>query len=160
MRTRWPRAGGVEAGLRAMRQKTNEAIQTHSAVRDFLMPILKQKTILAPRLKEADEVRIAHLGELIVLARTSVSRERATRTIEDVPDPEGNTRFPQQLAQIGRGWAVLMVSDVVTEEAMKLIFRVGFDCIPPRKCEVLRALIEEQEPVYPGRATFSGGACN
>jgi hypothetical protein len=142
VRTRWPRAGGVEAALCAMHQKTTMAIAMREVVHDFLSPVLNEKTVLAPQMKEADELRLANLGEFIVLARAFVSRERATHEIEDAPDPEGNTRFPQQLAQIGRGWAVLIGSGVVTEEGMKLIFRVGFDCIPPRRCEVLRALME------------------
>jgi hypothetical protein len=150
VRTRWPRAGGLEAGLRAIRQKMCEADQTHSVVKDFLSPVLSQKTILAPRIKEEDEVRISHLGELIVLGRAFVSRERSNHDIEDVPDPEGNTRFPQQLAQIGRGWAALMGSEEVMEEGMRLITRVGFDCIPPRKCEVLRALMQGENPYAVG----------
>jgi len=146
VRTRWPRAGGIEAALRAMRQKTNEAMKTKTAVQDFLRPVLDQKTIPTPRLKQEDEVRIAHLGELVVRARTSVSRERSTHEIEDAPDPEGNTRFPQQIAQIGRGWAALMGMDVVTPEGMRLVFRVGFDCIPPIRAAVLRTLIKGNSP--------------
>jgi hypothetical protein len=140
VRTRWPRAGGVDAALRAMRQRTEEAEQTKAAVHTLLSPLMEAKSISAPRMKEQDEIRLAHLGELIVLGRAYVSRERYTHDIEDAPDPEGNTRFPQQLAQIGRGWAALMGDDEVSEEGMKLIARVGFDCIPPRRGEVLKAL--------------------
>ena len=131
VRTRWPRAGGVDAALRAMRQRTEEAEQTKAAVHTLLSPLMEAKSISAPRMKEQDEIRLAHLGELIVLGRAYVSRERYTHDIEDAPDPEGNTRFPQQLAQIGRGWAALMGDDEVSEEGMKLIARVGFDCTEP-----------------------------
>jgi len=146
VRTRWPRAGGIETGLRALRQKTDEAGQTREAVHNFLGPVLRTKSIPAPQIREEDEVRIANLGELIVLGRACVNRERYTHDIEDAPDPEGNTRFPQQIAQIGRGWAALMGEDVVSEEGMKLIARVGFDCIPPRRGEVLKALMRGQSP--------------
>jgi len=129
-----------------MRQKRNVAVDMRDVVRDFLSPILEQKSVRAPRMEEEDETRVAHLGELIVRARAHVSRERVCHEIEDAPDPEGNTRFPQQLAQIGRGWAALVGSDVVTEEGMSLIFRVGLDSIPPRKCDVLRALMHEKSP--------------
>lgn len=146
VRTRWPRAGGVDAALRAMRQRTEEAEQTKAAVHNLLTPVMKAKSIPAPRMKEQDEIRLAHLGELIVLGRAFVSRERYTHDIEDAPDPEGNTRFPQQLAQIGRGWAALMGDDAVLDEGLKLIARVGFDCIPPRRGEVLKALIRGKNP--------------
>jgi hypothetical protein len=146
IRTRWPRAGGVDAALRAMRQKTEEAEQTKAAVHNLLTPVMEAKSIPAPRMKEQDEIRLAHLGELIVLGRAFVSRERYTHDIEDAPDPEGNTRFPQQLAQIGRGWAALMGDDAVSDEGLKLIARVGFDCIPPRRGEVLKALIRGKNP--------------
>jgi hypothetical protein len=146
IRTRWPRAGGVDAALRAMRQRTEEAEQTKAAVHNLLTPVMEAKSIPAPRMKEQDEIRLAHLGELIVLGRAFVSRERYTHDIEDAPDPEGNTRFPQQLAQIGRGWAALMGDDAVSDEGLKLIARVGFDCIPPRRGEVLKALIRGKNP--------------
>jgi hypothetical protein len=146
VRTRWPRAGGVETALCAMRQETSAVTAVRSVVHAFLLPLLQQETIPAPRMVAADEVRVANLGEFIVRGRAFVSRERATHEIEDSPDPEGNTRFPQQLAQIGRGWAALMGSEVVHEAGMQLIFRVAFDCIPPRRCDVLQALMEGKSP--------------
>jgi hypothetical protein len=146
IRTRWPRAGGVEAALCAMRQKTSGATVLRAAVHQFLLPILGEKPVPAPRIEEVDLLRIANLGEFVVLARAPAKRERATHELEDMPDPEGNTRFPQQLAQVGRGWAILMGSEVVTEAGMRLIFRVAFDSIPPRRCYVLRALMEGKSP--------------
>jgi hypothetical protein len=142
VRTRWPRAGGIEAALSAMRQKTDGALALRSVVHELLLPVLKVTTISAPRIEEADLIRIANLGELVVRARTPTKRDRVNRELEDMPDPEGNTRFPQQLAQIGRGWAALMESRVVTEDAMTLISRVAFDSIPPRRRDVLRALMD------------------
>jgi hypothetical protein len=147
IRTRWPRAGGPEAAMVAMRQKTSAAVALRSVVHEFLSPILEEKAIPAPQIEEADMLRIANLGEFVVLARTPTKRERgASRELEEMPDPEGNTRFPQQLAQIGRGWAALMGSEVATETEMQLIFRVAFDCIPPRRCDVLRALMQGKSP--------------
>ena len=133
MRTRWPRAGGIEAGLRAMRQKTDVPTALRSVVRDLLLPILTQKSILPPQMAEANELCLANLGELVARARAYVPRERDSHEITDAPEPEGNTRLPQQLAQIGRGWAVLEGSSIVTEAGMQLIRRVAFDCIPPIK---------------------------
>ena len=39
-----------------------------------------------------------------------------------------------------------MGDHAVTEEGMKLIARIGFDCIPPRRGEVLKALIRGKNP--------------
>ncbi len=149
IRTRWPRAGGPEAAMAAMRQKTSAAVAVRSKVHEFLLPILREKTIPAPRIEEKDLLRIANLGEFVVLARTPTKRERATHELEDLPDPEGNTRFPQQLAQIGRGWTALMGREAMTEEAMQLIFRVAFDSIPPSRYQVLRSLMRGESPYAP-----------
>ena len=117
------------------------------AVPRLLRPVMEAKSILAPLMKEEDELRIAHLRDLIVLgADLCQSRTLHARYPRRTRDPEGNTRFPQQLAQIGRGWAALMGDDAVTEEGMKLIARVGLDCIPPRRGEVLKALMRGKNP--------------
>jgi hypothetical protein len=146
IRIRWPRAGGVEAGLRAMRQQTSAATGIRSAVHDFLLPVLSQATIPAPRIGDANEVRLANLGELIARARAYVPRTREYHEIIDEPETEGNTRLPQQLAQIGRGWAALEGSETVTEAGMELICRVAFDCMPPLRHAVLKALVRRENP--------------
>ena len=46
VRTRWPRAGGIDAALRAMRQKTNEAELIKVAVHSLLRPVMEAKSIL------------------------------------------------------------------------------------------------------------------
>jgi hypothetical protein len=155
VRTRWPRAGGVSAGLRAMRQQASVATELRAAVRDLLLPILSpkpcgelgpQKAVPAPKIDPAQESQIAHLGEFVALARAQVSRTREQHEVDSEPAPEGNTRLPQQLAQIGRGWAVIEGSDQVTEAGMQLIRRAAFDCIPPVRCAALQAFIHGRSP--------------
>lgn len=146
VRARWPRAGGVAAGLRAMRQQASVAIELRAAVRDLLWPILSQKAVPAPEIDPAFEDCTAHLGELVALARAQVSRTREQHELDSEPAPEGNTRLPQQLAQIGRGWAVIEGSSSVTEAGMQLVRRAASDCIPPARCAVLRAFIAGRSP--------------
>lgn len=146
VRVRWPRAGGVSAGLRAMRQQSSVATQLRAAVRDLLWPILSQKAVPAPDIDPLFEDSVAHLGELVALARAQVSRTREQHELEAEPSPEGNTRLPQQLAQIGRGWAVVERSPRVTGAGMRLIRRAAFDCIPPARCAALQAFITGRSP--------------
>ncbi len=146
VRVRWPRAGGVSVGLRALRQQSSVATQLRAAVRDVLWPILSQKAIAAPEIAPVFESSVAHLGEFVALARAHVSRTRERHDLDAEPAPEGNTRLPQQLAQIGRGWAVVERSARVTEEGMRLIRRAAFDCIPPLRRAALQCLIAGRSP--------------
>ena len=146
VRVRWPRAGGVSTGLRAMRQQSSVATELRAAVHDLLWPILPQEAVPAPEMDSVFEGGVAHLGELVALARAQVSRTRERHELDAEPAPEGNTRLPQQLAQIGRGWAVIERSPRVTEAGMRLIRRAAFDCIPPSRCAALRALIDGRSP--------------
>jgi hypothetical protein len=146
VRVRWPRAGGILAGLRAMRQESSLAIQLRAAVRNLLLPILSQRTIAAPEITRAFEDSLAHLGELVALARAQVSRTRERHDIDSEPEPEGNTRLPQQLAQIGRGWALIEGSAEVTEAGMRIIRRAALDCIPPVRRAALQAFTAGRSP--------------
>jgi hypothetical protein len=152
LRTRWPRAGGIKTGLRAIRQKENAAKELRSAIHKFLLPILSEERLQAPTFSETNEIAMAHLSEFAVLARAHVPRERATHAMDDAPQPEGNTRLAQQLAQIARGWALLEGSDLATGESMRLVRRAALDCIPPVRKAILTALIEEKNPYTVGLA--------
>lgn len=79
--------------------------------------------------------RTGNLTELVCFARTYVNRVR------EEPDgevyPESNTRLPQQLCQMARGWAALMGKAAVDEEEERLVRRVAFDCVPPARKAVI-----------------------
>jgi len=145
---RWPRAGGVEAGIKAMRQREFAARDLRSAVHTFLLPILrcgtghflKQAPLRSPSFPAEFEVRVAYLGEFVALARAHVPRSRSDHEPVASPSPEGNTRLPQELAQIGRGAAVLAGRTQVIEGDLALVARAALDCIPADRSIVLRAL--------------------
>jgi hypothetical protein len=153
VQVRWPRAGGVEAGLKAMRQRRNAARDLRSAIHEFLLPILRQPFIPSPVFPPEYEVRVAHLGEFVALARAHVPRSRNNHEPVAPPSPEGNTRLPQELAQIGRGAAVLAGRKKVSEEDFRLVSRAAFDCIPEARMRVIRALRDGVSPHSTGLAS-------
>jgi len=97
---------------------------------------------------------VAHLGEFVALARAHVQRARYNHEPIAPPSPEGNTRLPQELAQIGRGSAVLAGRTSVGEDDFALVSRAALDCIPGARRAVIRALRNGANPSSSG---LSGG---
>jgi hypothetical protein len=160
VQVRWPRAGGIEAGIKAMRQRGDAASDLRSAIHHLLLPILrygfsqclKQRPFPSPLFPPEYEVRVAHLGEFVALARAHVPRSRGDHEPVAPPSPEGNTRLPQELAQIGRGAAALAGRTEVTEDDFALVSRAAFDCIPEARMRVIRALCNGASPYATGLA--------
>jgi len=150
VQTRWPRAGGIEAGIKAMRQRENAASDLRASVHGLLLPILKRSSVPSPDFPPEYELRVAHLGEFVALARAHVLRSRNDHELLASPSPEGNTRLPQQFAQIGRGAAVLAGREEVNEEDFALVSRAAFDCIPGVRGAVIRALRNATSPYSVG----------
>jgi hypothetical protein len=145
VRVRWPRAGGVETGLRAMKHTVNVSEELRGAVHATMLPILSTPQIV-PDIPKEIELKIANLGEFIALARTHVERDGHNREANGVPVTEGNTRLPQELCQIARGSALLDVRNRVDEDDYALVCRVAFDSLPPARISVLKAIIDEKSP--------------
>lgn len=144
-RVRWPRAGGVEAAMMAMEQDRSVSEQLKKLVHEYLLPVLSQSKIDAPKLGHEMLLRIANLSEIVALARTYIPRN-SEREIDGAVQAESNTRLPQQLAQVGRGWAVLMNRGEVDEDGFALIRRTAWDSIPPVRRAILEALIAGKKP--------------
>jgi hypothetical protein len=145
VRVRWPRAGGVETGMQAMKHTANVPEELRAVVHSLMRPILTTPQT-APEIPEAISLKIANLSELIALARTYVERDGHSREASGVPVTEGNTRLPQELCQIARGSALLDRRSEVNDEDYNLVCRVAFDSLPPTRTVVLRALIEDKSP--------------
>ena len=139
-RVRWPRPEGVPAGLKAIRQTEQVKHDLKVAAKALLEPVLA-RTHPAPAINAEQASAIAHFSEIAALARAHVPRERGTHDIIDEPAPEGNTRLPQQLAQIGRGCAVLHGSQEVRDCCIRLAARAARDCLPPVRRKVLQQII-------------------
>ncbi len=149
VKVRWPRAGGVQVGIRAMAKTEHVAVELKQLVHELLGPLSLER-IEAPSLPAAYPARIANLGEFVSLARAYVPRDRYTRKIDGVVAPEGNTRLPQQFAQVGRGWAVLQGRGEINDADYALIRRTALDCIPPERRQVMEALVAGKPPYSTG----------
>jgi hypothetical protein len=146
IRVRWQRAGGITVGVRAINQNSSIQPILRAAVGEFLRPLLSSKQMAAPEIPPDLLKCISSLGELVALARADVPRTRYTHEVCGEAAPEGNTRLSQQLAQVGRGWAVLNGRTVITDEDYALILRAGMDSMPPIRRQALGALVQGISP--------------
>jgi len=85
---------------------------------------------------------IIKLTDIVTRARTGVARDRQTRDILYLPEPEAPTRLAKQLAQL---LSALLVIGVDEDEAWRLVDKVGWDCVPAVRASVIRLLSR-----YPG----------
>jgi len=146
IQVRWARAGGVATGLRAMQQHTATPKQLQGAVGNLLSTILGQASVPPPIIGADMLGRLAYLGEFVALARTHVPRARNTHEIVGEPTPEGNTRLPQQFAQLARGSCVLAGRSEINDDDLALVRRAAFDSLLPQRKKVLGALMCEHTP--------------
>jgi hypothetical protein len=139
---RWPRAGGVEAAMAAMNQKTNNAREELKAAMHDLINHLPQ---VEPLLTDPLQQRIAALTEIAVRGRTHVPRSGYSKDIIYVPEAESATRLAQQLAQLAKGSALICGRQVVSEDDFDIVRRVAFDCLPPTRREIIECLMARRE---------------
>lgn len=140
LRVRWPRAGGVETGLRAMEHTPALMGELRAAMGSLLGPLLVTPN-QPPSLSEGFCIKLSALGELITLARAHVERHRYTREMVGLAAAEGNTRLPQQLRQLACGSVLLDGRTEGDENDFQLVSRVALDSMPPVRRSVLVALI-------------------
>jgi hypothetical protein len=135
---RWHRPGGIETGLKAMKQDRDQmAKRISKAVRDMFADMPK----LQPMVPDAIARSLSALSEFVALARTPVQRDGYSKAITQVPEPEGNTRLAQQLQQLCKGSALLDRRNTVNEHDLELAKRVAFDSIPSLRRALLDDLI-------------------
>jgi hypothetical protein len=133
---RWPRAGGVEAALRAMDQ---EIAQAKGALKNAIHALFNGLPTGEPCLPESLKYQIAALSEIAVRGRTHVPRGY-NKDIIYVPEAESATRLAQQLAQLAKGLALVMGRTKVCPEDLRVVRRVGLDCIPPTRRKIIDGL--------------------
>jgi hypothetical protein len=151
LRVRWPRSGGCGAMKSATRQDKAIPKALLQAIQSFIALAMtpRHTPVVPPFIEE----RTGNLSEFVCHARAHVHREKGE--IMGEPSIESNTRLPQELMQVGRGWASLMGQLEVDEEAFGLMERVAWDCIPPTRRHVLECLRDGQ-PVYGGSQSSNG----
>jgi len=142
---RWQRPGGdtdaEEAALQAMNQNLDHMRECMDAVVGDLFRNLSPADITVP---DAFQRQVAALAEFVVRARTPVARDHQKELLYP-PQPEAPTRLAQQLCQLAKGSARLSRRSIVTDRDLALVRRVGFDCIPPIRRQLLDALIGGQK---------------
>jgi hypothetical protein len=132
---RWQRAG-VEAARKAILQDPKAV---HADVRAAVHALLTGLPSGEIEIADTWQDRIVKLAEIAVRGRTNVNRNSVTKEIEDEPQPESATRLAQQLCQLAKGSARLDGRNTVTQLDFDLVKRVAFDCLPPRRKEILVA---------------------
>ena len=82
------------------------------------------------------------LVDIVTRARTGVARDRQTRDILYLPEPEAPTRLAKQIAQL---MAAMIVIGVDEAEAWRLAQKVGWDSVPAVRSAVMRLLSRHDE---------------
>ena len=143
LQVRWHRPDSEEAGEWAIKQQGKEAeIKAETAA---VIKKLFASRRAVPELSREDEHRIASLAEVVARGRTHVFRSSfGNREIEYIPEPEANTRIAKGLAAIARGVAALYGREQVAEQDLQDAFRVGLDCLPNYRRQILVAAITGQ----------------
>jgi hypothetical protein len=150
---RWPRPDGIGSAMAAMEQTRDTAERLRQAIQRLLGPILSVVPKMpAPFVSPDFERRISHLSELIAIGRTHVPRDRYSREVSAMPCPEGNTRLPQELAQLARGSALLAGRGTVSEPDFAVMRRAAMDCLPMLRRTVLAAAFAGRSPYACGLA--------
>ena len=142
LQVRWHRPDSPEAAEWAIRQQGHEG-EIRAEVRKVVAQVFKESSKTAPVLTAEMTKRIANFAEVVALGRTHVYRETfGNRDIEYVPEPEANTRIAKGLAAIARGIAALHHRSEVAEEDLQDVFRVGLDCLPEVRRQLLVCAIQ------------------
>jgi hypothetical protein len=144
LQVRWHRPDSVEAGEWAIRQQEMGDV-IREACGTAVKQVFDNALTRTPRLSREQEARLASVAEVVAIGRTHVFRNGyGNREIEFVPEPESNTRISRGLAAIARGIAALSGNGEVAEEDLQDAFRVGLDCLPAQRRQILVAAIRNE----------------
>jgi putative DNA primase/helicase len=84
---------------------------------------------------------IITLSDIVTRARSGVARDRQTRDILYLPEPEVPTRFAKQIAQLMAAAIRIGVSEA---EAWRLARKVGWDSVPAVRSAVIHLLARQE----------------
>jgi putative DNA primase/helicase len=82
------------------------------------------------------------LADIVTRARSAVARDRQTRDILYLPEPEAPTRLAKQVAQL---MAAALAIGVDETEAWRLAQKIGWDSVPAVRSAVIRLLSRHEE---------------
>lgn len=99
-------------------------------------------------LSEEYEHKLVYLGGFISLARATVDRERHSKLVTYIPQPEGPARLIKQLGLLGAGIAAVQEKSELDEYSYGIMKKTARDSMPAMRLKILRTLWEfEQERV-------------
>jgi hypothetical protein len=90
-----------------------------------------------PPIGERETVGLVALASLAARCRSAVERDRMTREIELIPDPEAPARIAQALRRLYGG---LIAIGLERREAWQYVVKVGLDCMPKLRRSVFEFL--------------------
>jgi hypothetical protein len=117
-----------------------------AAFTKFLVQFKKAKPIIPKQPPKDLAQKIVSLATFCGHGRCPVNRERYTKEITYLPDPEGTPRLSKQLYHLGIALKTIHQEDHITDEIYSIIKKIGADIIPKIRWKILRCL-------YKNRAT-------
>ena len=139
LQVRLHRPDSPEAGEWAIAQQGHEE-EIREACKAAIKPVFDGALSVAPTLPDGMRTRLAKLAEVAAIGRTKVMRASfGNREIEFVPEAESNTRIAKGLAGVARGIAALNRHREVAEVDLQDAFRVGVECLPELRAQLVLA---------------------
>jgi len=127
------------------KQKTGKEIKMREELSQTMNQFLEQ--FEGAKIKDIDilvdtDEKLTNLACFLAQGRTGVSRDRYTRTIEYMPEPEGTARISKQLWVLGAGIATVQGKKVLDEDVYRILRRVVENSLPRHRGIILRRLWE------------------
>lgn len=138
VQVRWARSDGIEQAAKAYTQIGLEK-QIKQRIGEISNKILNSSPILFPDVLDPIENGVAHIAEITSLLRAGAARDVRSKKLEDVSEPEGNTRFFKAIVQIARAHAAIFRRSMCVND-YKLAARVAIDSIPQVRLQVIKAI--------------------
>lgn len=126
-------------------QRPNQSARAHIATE--VARFLRHLPPAVPSLHRKAAEQVAHVADVVTRARSPVIRHGYSRDIDDAPDPEMPGRLARQLTALARGIALVSGHRTVTKTDLRLVARVGADCLPPVRRTVLSVLTSARQPL-------------
>jgi hypothetical protein len=136
----------IKTGIQALGGFGHESkmrCELKSAFNKFLNQF-KDVDINIPNPSDDLKYKIVSLATFCGHGRCPVHRDRYTKEITYLPDPEGTPRLSKQLYHIGIALMTIHQEDSITDDIYEIVKKIGTDLIPKIRFKLLRHLYKEQ----------------
>lgn len=140
VQVRWGRSDGISQASKAFTQIGKEQ-EIKATVRELSKEFISHTSAIFPDPLDPIASGVAHISEITAILRAGAARDDRSKKLEDVNEPEGNTRFFKAIIQIARAHAAMFRREMVIED-YQLASRVAIDSIPPVRLQVVRSIPE------------------